>query len=84
MLAFIEMDPTYSRDVMANVIYMCVTEWKIEKKSISIILDDASNNDGVVNSFTPKFLVRKGMDMTHVCCFYLNVYCFSCMHAVFT
>lgn len=41
VLAFIELDPNYSRHVIANVIYVCVAEWKIENKIISFILDNA-------------------------------------------
>ena len=43
VLSFIDLDPPHSGHVISDAIYECVTEWKIEKKIISITLDNASN-----------------------------------------
>ena len=61
VLAFIELDPPHSGNVIADALYACVTEWKIENKITSVTLDNASNNDGVIDALKAKFLVRRGM-----------------------
>uniref|UniRef100_A0A8R7QME6 BED-type domain-containing protein n=1 Tax=Triticum urartu TaxID=4572 RepID=A0A8R7QME6_TRIUA len=62
VLAFIELDPPHSGNVIADALYVCVTEWKIENKIMSVTLDNASNNDGAVDALKAKFLVRRGAD----------------------
>ena len=61
VLAFIELDPPHSRNVIADALYACVTEWNIETKIMSVTLDNASNNDGAVDALKAKFLFRRGM-----------------------
>jgi hypothetical protein len=63
VLAFIELDTPHSGHVIAEAIYDCMTECKIESKIMSITLDNASNDDGAVNALKAKFSVRGGMDM---------------------
>ncbi|XP_071681817.1 zinc finger BED domain-containing protein DAYSLEEPER-like [Lolium perenne] len=48
VLAFMELDPPHSGHVIADAVWDCVTDWKIENKVISITLDNASNNDVAV------------------------------------
>ena len=61
VLSFIDLDPPHSGHVISDAIYECVTEWKIEKKIISITLDNASNNDVAVRGLKAKFAVRRGI-----------------------
>jgi hypothetical protein len=48
-------DPPHSGHVIADAVWDCVTEWKIENKVISITLDNASNNDVAVKDLKAKF-----------------------------
>ena len=76
VLSFIDLDPPHSGHVISDAIYECVTEWKIEKKIISITLDNASNNDVAVRGLKAKFAVRRGIYLlfllyicSYTCCF---------------
>ena len=76
VICFIDLDPPHSGHVISDAIYECVTEWKIEKKIISITLDNASNNDVAVRGLKAKFAVRRGIYLlfllyicSYTCCF---------------
>ncbi|XP_073362074.1 zinc finger BED domain-containing protein RICESLEEPER 2-like [Aegilops tauschii subsp. strangulata] len=77
VLAFMELDPPHSRNVMAVALFECVTEWKIENKIVSITLDNASNNDSAVRDLKAMFSVRRGTDFEAK---YFHVRC--CAHIV--
>ena len=59
ILNFVELDPPHTGIVIANAIFECLVEWKIEDKIMSITLDNASNNDGAIASLKAKLLARK-------------------------
>ena len=59
------------------MLYVCVTEWKIENKIVSITLDNASNNDSTVRDLKAMFSVRRGTDFEAK---YFHVRC--CAHIV--
>ena len=61
VLAFIELDPPHSGNVIADALYAVVLEWNIETKIMSVTLDNASNNDGAIDALKAKFLFRRGM-----------------------
>jgi hypothetical protein len=44
---FVELDPPHTGVVIAQAIFECLVEWKIEDNVITIALDNASNNDAV-------------------------------------
>ena len=77
VLAFMELDPPHSGNVMAVALFECVTEWKIENKIVSITLDNASNNDSAVRDLKAMFSVRRGTDFEAK---YFHVRC--CAHIV--
>ncbi|XP_037483219.1 zinc finger BED domain-containing protein RICESLEEPER 2-like isoform X2 [Triticum dicoccoides] len=62
VLAFIELDPPHSGNVIADALYAVVLEWNIQTKIMSVTLDNASNNDGAVDALKAKFLFRRGKD----------------------
>ncbi|XP_044369507.1 zinc finger BED domain-containing protein RICESLEEPER 1-like [Triticum aestivum] len=73
VLNFIELDPPHSGSIIAQAIFECLCEWKIEDKVISITVDNARNNDGAVRNLINKFVARKvpGFISTHFhvrCC----------------
>ena len=58
VLNFIELDPPHSGVVIAQAIWDCVVEWKIEDKIITLTLDNASSNTAAVRSLMAKFAAR--------------------------
>jgi hypothetical protein len=72
-----ELDPPHSRHVIADNVWDCVTNWKIENKVISITLDNASNNDVAVKDLKAKFIFRRCKQFEEV---YFHVRC--CAHIV--
>lgn len=77
VLAFMELDPPHSGNVIAVALFDCVTEWKIENKIVSITLDNVSNNDAAVRDLKAMFSVRRGTDFEAK---YFHVRC--CAHIV--
>ncbi|KAM0875988.1 hypothetical protein ACQ4PT_036457 [Festuca glaucescens] len=77
VLAFMELDPPHSGHVIADAVWDCVTDWKIENKVISITLDNASNNDVAVKDLKAKFIFRRCKQFEEV---YFHVRC--CAHIV--
>jgi hypothetical protein len=77
VLAFMELDPPHSGHVIADALWECVTEWKIENKVISITLDNASNNDVAVKDLKAKFKFRRGVRFEDM---YFHVRC--CAHII--
>ena len=77
VLAFMELDPPHSGHVIADAIWDCVTDWKIENKVISITLDNASNNDVAVRDLKAKFTFRRCKQFEGI---YFHVRC--CAHIV--
>jgi hypothetical protein len=59
VLNFVELDPPHSGIVIAQAVFECMVEWKIEDKVMSITLDNASNNDTAVTNLKAKLLARK-------------------------
>jgi len=59
VLNFVELDPPHTGLVIANAVFDCLLEWKIEDKIMSITLDNASNNDGAITNLKAKLLARK-------------------------
>ncbi|KAM0878925.1 hypothetical protein ACQ4PT_034568 [Festuca glaucescens] len=77
VLAFMELDPPHSGHVIADALWECVTEWKIENKVMSITLDNASNNDVAVRDLKAKFKFRRGSKFEDM---YFHVRC--CAHII--
>ncbi|KAM0861317.1 hypothetical protein ACQ4PT_045962 [Festuca glaucescens] len=77
VLAFMELDPPHSGHMIADAIWDCVTEWKIENKVISITLDNASNNDVAVKDLKEKFIFWRCKQFEET---YFHVRC--CAHIV--
>ncbi|KAJ1265943.1 hypothetical protein BS78_08G112300 [Paspalum vaginatum] len=59
VLNFVELDPPHIGIVIAQAIFECLVEWKIEDKIMTITLHNASNNDNVVTNLKTKLLARK-------------------------
>lgn len=59
VLNFIELDPPHSGIVIAQAVFECCQEWKIEDKVISMTMDNASSNDVAATNLTGKFKARK-------------------------
>lgn len=59
VLNFIELDPPHKGIVIAQAVFDCLVEWKIEDKIMTITLDNANNNDSAVKSLVTKFIARK-------------------------
>jgi hypothetical protein len=72
VLNFIEMDPPHIGVVIAQVVFECMVEWKIEDKVTTIKLDNVTNNDTVVTNLKAKLLVKKNSVFDpgyfHICC----------------
>ena len=77
VLAFMELDPPHSGHVIADALWDCVKEWKIENKVISITLDNASNNDVAIKDLKAKFGNRRGSNFEGM---YFHVRC--CAHII--
>ena len=78
VLAFTELDQPHSGHVIADALWDCVKEWKIESKVISIALGNASNNDVAVSDLKSKFGFQRGSNFEgmyfHVrCCAHINL-----------
>ena len=59
VLNFVELDPPHTGLVIANVVFDCLDEWKVEDKVMPITLDNASNNDGAITNLKAKLIARK-------------------------
>ena len=59
VLNFIDVDPPHTGIVIAQAIFECTVEWKIEDKVTTITLDNATNNDTAVTNLKAKLLARK-------------------------
>uniref|UniRef100_J3N7H9 BED-type domain-containing protein n=1 Tax=Oryza brachyantha TaxID=4533 RepID=J3N7H9_ORYBR len=72
VLNFVEVDPPHTGIVIAQAIFDCLVDWKIEDKVMTITLDNASNNDTVVSNLKSKLAARKKSqfdpDYFHVHC----------------
>lgn len=77
VLSFTELDPPHTGHVIADAVFVCVAEWKLEKKIISITLDNASNSDGAVRDLMAMFDVRRGTSFDAK---YFHVRC--CAHII--
>ncbi|XP_024313494.1 zinc finger BED domain-containing protein RICESLEEPER 2-like [Brachypodium distachyon] len=77
VLAFVELDTPHTGHVIADALWSCVIEWKIEDKVVSITLDNASNNDVAVRDLKAKFAFRRGVNFEAN---YFHVRC--CAHIV--
>jgi hypothetical protein len=65
-------DPPHTDIVIAQAIFECLVEWKIEDKILTITLDNASNNDSTITNLKSKLLARKNSTFNHV---YFHVRC---------
>ncbi len=59
VLNFVEVEPPHTSIVIAQAIFDCLVDWKIEDKVMTITLDNASNNDTVVSNLKSKLAARK-------------------------
>ncbi|KAJ1270677.1 hypothetical protein BS78_06G070100 [Paspalum vaginatum] len=74
VLNFVELDPPHTGIMIAQAIFECLVEWKIEDKVMTITLDNASNNDTVVTNLKTKLLARKNTQFDPI---YFHVRCTS-------
>ncbi|XP_023157060.1 zinc finger BED domain-containing protein RICESLEEPER 2-like [Zea mays] len=74
VLNFVELDPPHTGVVIAQAIFECLVEWKIEDKVITITLDNASNNDVAITNLTSKLLARRNTQFDPL---YFHVRCAS-------
>ncbi|KAJ1276924.1 hypothetical protein BS78_05G253900 [Paspalum vaginatum] len=74
VLNFVELDPPHTGIVIAQAIFECLVEWKIEDKIMTITLDNASNNDTAVTNLKTKLLARKNTQFDPI---YFHVRCTS-------
>ncbi|XP_025881816.1 zinc finger BED domain-containing protein RICESLEEPER 2-like [Oryza sativa Japonica Group] len=72
VLNFVEVEPPHTGIVIAQAIFDCLVDWKIEDKVMTITLDNASNNDTAVSNLKSKLAARKNAqfdpDYFHVRC----------------
>jgi hypothetical protein len=72
VLNFVEVEPPHTAIVIAQAIFDCLVELKIEDKVMTITLDNASNNDTTVSNLMSKLATRKNAqfdpDYFHVRC----------------
>ena len=59
VLNFIELDPPHSGSVIAQAVFECCQEWKIEGKIMTITMDNASSNDNAAKRLMDKIIARK-------------------------
>ncbi|KAM0821597.1 hypothetical protein ACQ4PT_072081 [Festuca glaucescens] len=59
VLNFIELDPPHTGNVIAQAVFECIVDWKIEDKIISITMDNASSNDVAARNLMAKFVATK-------------------------
>ncbi|KAJ1296422.1 hypothetical protein BS78_01G299400 [Paspalum vaginatum] len=71
---FVELDPPHTGIVIAQAIFECLVELKIEDKIMTITLDNASNNDTAVTNMKTKLLARKNTQFDPI---YFHVRCTS-------
>eukprot|EP00267_Zea_mays_P054664 XP_020407920.1 zinc finger BED domain-containing protein RICESLEEPER 2-like [Zea mays] len=74
VLNFVELDPSHTGVVIAQAIFECLVEWKIEDKVITITLDNAINNDVAITNLTSKLLARRNTQFDPL---YFHVRCAS-------
>ncbi|WVZ76057.1 hypothetical protein U9M48_024059 [Paspalum notatum var. saurae] len=60
VLNFIELDPPHTGAVIAQAVFDCLVEWKIEDKIMTITLDNANNND-IACCFVVNLVVQDGL-----------------------
>ncbi|KAM0835171.1 hypothetical protein ACQ4PT_063120 [Festuca glaucescens] len=59
VLNFIELDPPHSGIIIAQAVFECCQEWKIEDKIMTMTMDNASSNDVAATNLMGKFKARK-------------------------
>jgi hypothetical protein len=59
VLNFIELDPPHSGNIIAQAVFECCQEWKIEDKIMTMTMDNASSNDVAATNLTGRFKARK-------------------------
>jgi hypothetical protein len=72
VLNFVELDPPHTGIVIAQAIFDCLAEWKIEDKIITATLDNAANNDTAITNMKAKLLARKNSSFDPI---YFHVPC---------
>ena len=72
VLNFMELDPPHTGIVIAQVVFECMVEWKIEDKVMTITLDNASNNDTAITNLKAKLLARRNTNFDSI---YFHVRC---------
>ena len=70
----VELDPPHTANVIAQAVFDCLTEWKLEDKVMTITLDNASNNNTAIKSLKTKFIARRNSQFDPV---YFHVRCSS-------
>ncbi|KAJ1280364.1 hypothetical protein BS78_04G226700 [Paspalum vaginatum] len=74
VLNFVELDPPHTGIVIAQAIFDCLVEWKIEDKVMTMTLDNASNNDAAITNLKSKLLARRNPQFDPI---YFHVRCSS-------
>jgi hypothetical protein len=74
VLNFVELDPPHTGIVIAQAIFDCLAEWKIEDKIMTVTLDNAANNDTAITNMKAKLLARKNSSFDPI---YFHVRCAS-------
>jgi len=72
VLNFMELDPPHTGIVIAQAVFDCMVEWKIEDKVMTITLDNASNNDTAITNLKAKLLARRNTNFDPI---YFHVRC---------
>lgn len=72
VLNFMELDPPHTGNVIAQAVFDCMVEWKIEDKVMTITLDNASNNDTAITNLKAKLLARRNTNFDPI---YFHVRC---------
>lgn len=66
------MKPPHTGDKLEGCVFDCLKEWGIDKKNISISLDNASTNSTLRDIFKTHLNVQRNLlcdgDFFHVCC----------------
>ena len=58
VLNFVELDPPHTGNVIAQAVFECIYEWKIEDKIMTITLDNATSNDVAAKNLMAKSIAR--------------------------
>lgn len=74
VLNFVELDPPHSDIIIAQAVFECCQEWKIEDKIISLTMDNASSNDVAASKLMDRFAGRKS---TNFISKYFHVRCYA-------